>query len=315
MLFDESTLRKLTQLSLVAARIRAGAIKGERRSSRRGSSVEFADYRAYAPGDDLRRLDWNIYARLERPFIKLFEEEEDLAVYLLLDTSRSMGWGAALSGSKGEGELDKFRYALRLAAGLGAVALACGDRLVIAALRDGSVMEEFGPARGQAALPRLFRFLEGLEAQGTTDLDASLRQFFVTPRRAGLVILLSDLFSAQAFRPPLRGQAGSGQGWEAGLRQALGRGHEAALLHILSPDELDPPLAGDLQLVDIESGQTQDVSLDGGLRALYRQRARAWLQSTQAACRKQGVRYLQLTTSLPWERALLLEMRQSGMVK
>jgi uncharacterized protein (DUF58 family) len=293
MLFDEPTLRKLTQLTLVAARIRVGAIKGERRSSRRGSSVEFADYRAYAPGDDLRRLDWNIYARLERPFIKLFEEEEDLAVYILLDASRSMGWG--------EADLDKFQYALRLAAGLGAVALASGDRLVVAALRDGGVTAEFGPARGQAALPRLFRFLEGIEAAGQTDLDASLRQFFVTPRRAGLAILLSDLLSAQ--------------GWEAGLRQALGRGHEAALLHILAPDELDPPLAGDLQLVDIESGHEQDVSLDGGLRSLYRQRARAWMQSAQATCSQQGVRYQQLTTSLPWERALLLEMRRAGIVK
>ncbi len=312
MLFDEPTLRKLTQLTLVAARIRAGAIKGERRSSRRGSSVEFADYRAYAPGDDLRRLDWNIYARLERPFIKLFEEEEDLAVYILLDVSRSMGWGAALSRrgehvetlSKGEADLDKFQYALRLAAGLGAVALAAGDRLVVAALRDGEVSLEFGPVRGQAALPRLFRFLEGLEAQGTTDLEASLRQFFVTPRRAGLVILISDLFSQT-----------DSSSWQAGLRQALGRGHEAALLHVLAPDELDPPLAGDLQLVDIESGRRQDVSLDGGLRALYRQRARAWLQSTQAACRKQGIRYRQLTTSLPWEQALLLEMRRAGIVK
>jgi uncharacterized protein (DUF58 family) len=111
MLFDESTLRKLNQLSLVATRVRAGAMKGERRSSRRGSSVEFADYRNYAPGDDLRRLDWNIYARLARPFIKLFEEEEDLAVAILIDGSRSMDWG--------EGDANKFQYALRLAAGLG----------------------------------------------------------------------------------------------------------------------------------------------------------------------------------------------------
>src|SRR5690349_18050780 len=106
MLFDESTLAKLNQLVLVASRVRPGAIKGERRSSRRGSSVEFADYRDYTPGDDLRRLDWNIYARLERPFIKLLEEEEDLAVHILLDGSASMSWG--------EGELDKFDYARRL---------------------------------------------------------------------------------------------------------------------------------------------------------------------------------------------------------
>ena len=113
MIFDESTNRKLNQLTLVANKVRAGAIKGERRSSRRGSSVEFADYRNYIPGDDLRRLDWNIYARLEKPFIKLLEEEEDLAVHVLVDTSRSMGWG--------EGEQNKHIYALRLAAALSAV--------------------------------------------------------------------------------------------------------------------------------------------------------------------------------------------------
>src|SRR5512136_1801888 len=119
MIFDEQTLGKLKQVSLVAHKVRAGKLKGERRSTRRGSSVEFADYRDYTPGDDLRRLDWNVYARLERPFIKLFEEEEDLAVYILLDGSRSMDWG--------DGEMHKFRYALRLCAGLGAVALASGD--------------------------------------------------------------------------------------------------------------------------------------------------------------------------------------------
>src|ERR671922_2638439 len=118
-LFDEQTRRKLEQLMLAATRVRAGAMKGERRSNKRGTSIEFADYRNYAPGDDLRRLDWNIYARLERPFIKLLEEEEDLAVHILVDGSQSMGWG--------EGQENKFEYALRLAAGLGAVTFASGD--------------------------------------------------------------------------------------------------------------------------------------------------------------------------------------------
>src|SRR6266496_199837 len=163
MLFNEYTLRKLNQLTLVAARVRAGAIKGERRSSRRGSSVEFADYRDYTPGDDLRRLDWNIYARLDRPFIKLLEEEEDLAVHILLDGSQSMNWG--------EGEENKFNYALKLAAGLGAVALASGDVLSIGLLQRGTVAAEYGPSRGQASFPRLFGFLEGLKADGETDLN------------------------------------------------------------------------------------------------------------------------------------------------
>lgn len=293
MLFDESTLRKLNQLTLVASRVRAGAIKGERRSSRRGSSVEFADYRDYTPGDDLRRLDWNIFARLERPFIKLLEEEEDVAVHVLVDGSQSMNWG--------EGGEHKFNYARRLAAGLGAVALASGDVLTIGLLQHGKVAAEFGPSRGQGSLPRLFGFLEGLEPRGETDLNASLREYSITPRRPGLVILISDLLTSN--------------GYETGLRRLLGRGHEATLLHVLSPDELDPPLAGDLQLVDSETNHAQDVSLDGGLRAQYRARAQAWIQATQLDCRTQGVRYLDAVTSLPWDQVLLLEMRQAGIVK
>jgi uncharacterized protein (DUF58 family) len=305
MIFDESTLRKLNQLTLVASRIRAGGMQGDRRSTRRGSSVEFADYRNYTPGDDLRRLDWNIYARLDRPFIKLFEEEEDLSVTILLDGSRSMDWPPpppfppARGGDEG-GE-HKFNYALRLAAGLGAVALDAGDPLSVAFLQDGRVAAEYGPSRGGAALARLFGFLEGLQPGGKTDLNASLRQVALKPRRAGLVILISDLLSEA--------------GYESGLRELLGRGHQAALLHVLAPDELDPPLAGDLQLVDVETGFEQDVSLDGGLRGLYRERAHAWVQSIQGDCRKRGIRYLALTTSQPWDQALLLDMRRAGIVK
>ena len=293
MLFTESTLRKLNQLTLVASRVRSGAIKGERRSAHRGSSVEFADYRNYTAGDDLRRLDWNIYARLEKPFIKLLEEEEDLAVYVLIDGSRSMDWG--------DGEEHKFSYALHLAAGIGSIALSSGDLLSVGFLQGGHVTSEFGPSRGQYALPRLFRFLESLKANEQTDLNASLRDYSIAPRRAGLVILISDLFAAD--------------GYESGLRQLLSRGHETALIHVLSPDEVDPPLAGDLQLVDIETNFEQDVSVDGGLRNLYRARVQAWIQSTQADCRKHGIRYLDLVTSQPWEQALLLEMRRTGMVK
>jgi uncharacterized protein (DUF58 family) len=293
MLFDETTLRKLNQLTLVASRVRAGAMKGERRSSRRGSSVEFADYRDYTPGDDLRRLDWNIYARLDRPFIKLLEEEEDLAVHILVDGSQSMGWG--------EGEENKFDYALRLAAGLGAVTFTSGDVLSIGLLQSGKVLAEYGPSRGQASLTRLFRFLDGRKANGETNLNLSMREYSIPPRRNGLVILISDLLTAE--------------GYEAGLRHLLRRGHEAVLIHVLSPDELDPPLGGDLQLIDIETGQAQDVSLDGGLRSLYRSRVQSWIQSTRLDCRKQGIRYLPVITNQPWDQALLLEMRRAGIVK
>jgi len=293
MLFDESTLRKLNQLTLIASRVRSGAMKGERRSSQRGSSVEFADYRNYTPGDDLRRLDWNIYARLERPFIKLLEEEEDLAVHILIDGSRSMNWG--------EGGENKFQYALKLAAGLGAITLASGDVLSMGLLQHGKVTAEFGPSRGQAALTRLFRFLENLEPDGETNLNLSLREYSIAPRRAGLLILISDLFAADDY--------------ESGLRQLMGRGHEAALVHVLAPDELDPQLTGDIQLIDSETNHEQDVSLDGGLRELYRARARQWIQDTQTDCRKYNIRYLDAVTDKLWDQILLLEMRRAGFVK
>ncbi len=294
MLFDETTLRKLNQLTLIASRVRAGAIKGERRSSRRGSSIEFADYRDYTPGDDLRRLDWNIYARLEKPFIKLLEEEEDLAVHILLDGSLSMNWGT-------DGEEHKFNYARRLAAGLGSIALSSGDLLTVGFLQGGQVTAEFGPTRGGVAMPRLFRFLEELEPAGQTDLNRSIQQYSIKPRRAGLVILISDLLTATGF--------------ESGMRTMLGRGSEAVLVHLLSSDELEPPLAGDLQLVDMETNQVQDVSLDGGLRRQYRARIQTWIQSTQNDCRKQNIRYLNLITNKSWDQALLLEMRRAGVVK
>ncbi len=293
MLFDESTLRKLNQLTLVASRVRAGSIKGERRSSRRGSSVEFADYRDYTPGDDLRRLDWNIYARLDRPFIKLLEEEEDLAVHLLLDGSQSMNWG--------EGETHKFQYVQRLAAGLGAVALAAGDLLTIGVLQGGKVTTEFGPTRGQASLTRLFHFLEELNTAGETNLNAAIQNYSVRPRRSGLAILISDLFAPT--------------GYEGGIRLLLGRGHDTTLIHVLAPDELDPPLSGDLELIDSETNLGQDVSLDSGLRDLYRARARAWIQATQMNCHKQGVRYQEVITNIPWDQILLLNMRHAGIVK
>ena len=146
MFFDESTLRKLDQLSLVASRVRAGQMKGERRSTKRGTSLEFADYRDYVQGDDLRRVDWNVYARLERPFIKLFEEEEDLSVHVLIDASRSMNWPDESDGdaaSAGAKERNKFQYALHLAAAIGHIPLAAGDRLTIIAFSD----DETRPAR------------------------------------------------------------------------------------------------------------------------------------------------------------------------
>jgi uncharacterized protein (DUF58 family) len=298
-LFDEGTLRKLEQLSLVARRVRAGAIKGERRSTKRGTAIEFADYRNYTRGDDLRRVDWNVYARLERPFIKLLEEEEDLAVHLLLDTSGSMDWG--------EGEHHKLRYGLRLAGALAQIALSTGDRLTVQWIQDGSVqpdrdagMARFGPVRGRGHTFRLFDWLAKGAAAGMTDLNAALRAYAQSGVQPGLTLLISDLWSPAGF--------------QEGVKSLQSRGHEVAIIQLLSPDELDPPLGGDLRLVDVESGDDQEVTIDRPMRDLYRRRIETWQGETAAWCARRQVYYVPVNTELPWEQLVLQTLRVQGML-
>ncbi|MGQ0603494.1 MAG: DUF58 domain-containing protein [Anaerolineales bacterium] len=293
MLFDETTLRKLDRLALVASQVRAGVIRGERRSTKRGTSIEFADYRDYVRGDDLRRVDWNVFARLERPFIKLLEEEEDLAVHVLLDASRSMDYG--------EEETHKFRYAQRVAAALGYIALAASDRMTLTVLQDSAPVAQFGPARGRGFALRLIRFLEALQPVGTTELDAALRSYALSAKRPGLMFLISDLFAPN--------------GYQDGLTQFQGRGYEVTLLHILAPEELDPQLAGDLRLIDAETGMPQDITLDGGLRDRYRQRVQQWRDDIEAHCVKRRINYLPINTTVAWDELVLYQLRKRGLIK
>jgi uncharacterized protein (DUF58 family) len=294
-LFDEATRRKLEQLMLTATRVRAGAIKGERRSNKRGTSIEFADYRNYTPGDDLRRLDWNIYARLDRPLTKLYEDEEDLAVHLVLDTSASMDWGGEDSP-----EQRKFDYARRLVAGLGTVSLSTEDRLSIAALGGGGI-QQFGPARGRSYGVRLLSFVTGLKPGGVVDLNAALRSYALRAGRPGLVLVVSDLFSPN--------------GYLDGVMALLTKGHEVGIIHTLSPDEVEPPLAGDLRLVDVETGAAQEVTIDGAMRSLYVERVQAWREGIRAECVRRGIHYLPITTDYAWEKVILYDLRRLGVVK
>ena len=298
MIFDESTLHKLEQLTLVADQIRVGVMKGDRRSRKRGSSVEFADYRNYTRGDDLRRLDWNVFARLERPFIKLLEEEEDLAVHLLVDASASMDWPAADSAAPDEHH--KLTYALRLAAALGHVALSGGDRLnatLLTARDDG--LQSWGSFRGAQNSLRLFHFLEQARPAGATNLDISLRNYALRAGRPGLLFLLSDMLSP---------------GYRDGFSALLSRGYELVTLHLLSPDELQPTLSGDLKLVDVESGAETEISIDAVTLDAYRTRLRDWQAEIAAFCSQRGAHYVPLSTDQPWDRVVLQTFRSRGIV-
>lgn len=294
LLFDESFMRRLERLSLVARRVRAGRGKGERRSTKRGASVEFVDYRDYRPGDDLRRLDWRVYARLERPFIKLFEEEEDQTVHLLLDASGSMNW------PEGEPELNKWHFARRLVAALGYIALAGGDRLTVSHLDERGV-HTWGPYRGRGQIHGLLAHLSGLTASGPTDLNAGLRHFSQTRQRPGLLFLISDFFSPA--------------GYERGLTALGSAGHESSVLHLLSPDEIDPALAGDLRVEDIETGYAKEITVTPELRRLYRQHFTAWRAEMERTCFAREMNYVTLETALPFEAVILGFLRQRGFVR
>lgn len=292
-LFDEKTRRKLEQLMLAASRVRAGAIKGERRSNKRGTSIEFADYRNYVPGDDLRRLDWNIYARLERPLTKLYEDEEDLAVHLILDTSASMDFPE-------DPDLNKFTYTRRLLAGLGYVSLTSNDRLLVTAV-SGNELLHFGPARGRAYGVRLLNFVNELQARGTTDLNTVLRDYAMRAGRPGLCIIVSDMFSPT--------------GYVDGVNALLSKGYEVAIVHVLSPDEIEPPLAGDLRLLDVETGAAQEVSIDGSMRDLYVRRVQEWRDSIRMECLRRNVHFIPVDTRNAWEKVILFDLRRLGIVK
>lgn len=308
-LFDETFLRKLEQLAILSRRAMAGQLQGERRSPKRGQSVEFADFRPYAMGDDFRRIDWNAYARLERFFIKLFVEEEDLMVHLLVDTSRSMDWG----------EPNKLRYAVRAAGAMGYVALVGLDRVTVTAFGDGGARSGgaqgnggagnggggagpnyFRPHRGKQQALALFTFLQALAAGERTDLSPRLRTYAAAAAQPGPLFLFSDLMD---------------EGWADGLRALAGRGFEVNVLHILSPDELNPELAGDLRLVDVETGANVEITADYDLLQRYRDGLAAWREEIRQFCSARGMHYVPVQTSIPFEELLFAVLRQRGVLK
>ncbi len=287
--FDEAFLRQLERLMLVTRKAVRGGMKGVRRSAKRGVSVEFADYRNYTMGDDLRTLDWNIYARLEKLFVKLFIEEEDVTVHILLDASGSMGLGAP----------DKLLFGKRAAAALAYVGLASYDRISIAVLQ-GRVARRYPAVRGTG---RIFQVLADLSpvkaAPGPTDLAACARHYAAQLTQRGPLILISDLFDANA---------------ERAISELAGTRCEVAVLHTLSPDELDPPLEGDLRLVDTESGAGVDITADLSTMDAYRARLTAWQAGLDAVATKRRVAYVVVPTTLPLADLVFAELRRRRVV-
>ncbi len=293
--FDETFLRKLERLDIMARKLRAGVVRGERRSTKRGQSVEFADYRLYSPGDDLRRVDWNVYARTERAFIKLFVEEEDRTIHVLLDSSPSMDWG--------DGDQHKLTWGRRVAAALGYIALAGLDRVAVTVL-GGATDGRIPALRGTKSFFRLLDFLSATTsppANQPLDLDQALRTYASRTRNPGPLFLISDLLVE-----------GSGK---LGLTALASHGYEPAIIHTLTADELNPALAGELKLVDRETGGVRELTVDESALSRYRQTLTTWQADLASHCAGRGWPYLPISTADPFDEVILNTLRRGGMVQ
>ncbi|MHB2017910.1 MAG: DUF58 domain-containing protein [Candidatus Xenobia bacterium] len=289
-LLDADFLRRLERLAVVSKKVQSSLYKGEHQSPRRGRSMEFADYRDYVPGDDFRYIDWNVFGRLDRLFLKLFSEEEELALYCLVDTSASMGFGHP----------SRLRFAARAAAALCYVALCNYDSASV--MQVGAHVETGLPLqRGRHQAPRLFSFLNGLMAAGTTDLGAACIEFSRRQRRRGVVILLSDLLCETDLF--------------SGIKALLGRRHDVFVVQVLDREERDPSLSGDLRLIDAETGAAREVTVTERVRQLYREALARHVSDIEAGCRRYGVGFMQVETDLPVDSLLLDYLRQARLVR
>ncbi len=314
-LLTPQILRQLEQFQLLAARRARSSARGERRSRARGQSVEFADYRNYVPGDDFRYLDWNLYGRLDRLFLKLYEEERELPVRIFLDASESMTFGSP----------RKFDFARRIAAAIGYVALCGFDRVSVipfpttpgpapinpaatpadlgAARPDATSAASFETAtraalrsvRGKRSAMAFFRNLTALTAGGSANLNESLRRGALEARQAGVAVVLSD------FLDP--------EGYESGLAALVSRGFHVDVVQILAPDEVNPGTFGDLRLVDAETGRMQEVTFGRFRLKAYQQSVANYIQRLREFCTARGINFFSATSETSLQDLLLKQLR------
>ncbi len=293
-LFDSAFLRKLDRMALLMRRALPGDVQGERRSPRRGSSVEFSDYRPYTAGDDIRQIDWNLYARMERVFLKMFVAEEELTVHLLVDCTPSMDWG----------EPNKFLYARRVAGAFGYVALSSLDRVTVSAFGAGRGGVQLPGVRGKAGALPLFSFLQRLSAASPGAPAGSLldacRRYAHTARNAGPLLLCSDLLDPS---------------WKEALRALTARPFDITLVHVLAPQELRPELDGDFRLIDIEGGAPVEITADLETLRRYEADLREWQAEIESFCSGRGISYIVADTAVPIEDFVLSNLRRRGVVR
>ena len=295
-LLPQGLLSRLERLDVVARKIFSGKQHGERRSRRRGQSVDFADHRPYTAGDDLRFVDWNVFARLDALFLKLYLEEEDLSLGIAIDTSASMNWGNP----------NKLDAARRLAMAMGWIGLCNHNRVSVHGF-DGSGVRSLRTLRGKRRVSELGKWLLDLEPgppKVPGDFESSMRSLAAERRGRGLLIVCSDFLEAD--------------GVDEGLRFIAGRGDEIICMQLLAPEEIDPVaagLSGDLRLSDVETGGTVEVTVTPALVRAYRQRLDAWCSALRAGCVRRGIGHLTIPSETSVETVLVEMMRKQGFVR
>ncbi len=289
-LLSPEFLRQIDRLRIHSRGVFRGKFKGERRSANKGSGVEFTDYRAYEIGNDLRNVDWNVYARLDRLFIKLFRAEEDLPISILLDNSKSMDFG----------EPTKLAQAKRVAAALGYIGLAGLDRVAIHAFSD-SPRPIVPLAYGKAQFTRLSKALEGVDVGEKTNLARCLKYLTTLSRQAGAVVIISDFLDMD--------------GYESALKQLLARKFDLTLIQILARIEIEPQLLGEWRLEDSETGDAKEITIDEGTHAQYKQRVDSFCNRLRQFCVNRGANYVRITNEEAIDRIVLRDLQEIGFVR
>jgi uncharacterized protein (DUF58 family) len=289
--FDEAFLKKLEYLYLVSKKIFAGGMKAERRSKKIGSGIEFADHRNYSRGDDFRYLDWNLYGRMERLLLRLFEEEEDLSIYLLVDCSKSMAIGKPMS---------KMDYALRTCAALSYVGLANLDRVSIVPFSN-DLHDRLPPERGKGRIFKVFDFLADVEPGCETALGPAVSKFVHQTKRRGMVVLISDFYDPA--------------GYEQAINVLRYHKHDPFVIQVIDPKEADPPLHGDLTLIDCETGEPKEVTISARLLAEYKAEHQKYCKELEDFCTARAVACFRTTTAMPFDELVLRIFRAGGFVK
>jgi uncharacterized protein (DUF58 family) len=284
-LLDPRLLARLEQLDILSRKILQGKMKGERQSKRRGQGVEFADHRPYVLGDDVRFLDWNIFGRLDQLFLKLFLEEQDLSLHILIDVSASTAVG----------EPPRHMQLKRLAAALAYVGLVNNNRVSLYTFADG-LTGRVANLRGRQYLGQLAEFLLSAQPQGPTHFEKACRQLAAGRMGSGVTVVLSDFF----FK----------EGLESGLKRLVSDRYDLCVLQVLSPEERQPTLTGDLKLVDVEDGDVSEVTITAALLKQYQRNLAAWCGSLRDFCVRRGATYVLADSTQPVDKLVLEHLRQ-----